>query len=142
LGVEASDIDFDRVVKACKLAEIHELITQKFDQGYDTKVGERGVKLSGGQVQRIGIARALYNQASIIILDEGTSNLDQSTEAKIISNISQDKNTKLLLMVAHRLKATEKCSQIILLNNGEIEDIGTYDELKNRNSIFKSMLNS
>lgn len=142
LGVEEKDIDFKRIIEASRMAEIHELIIEKFDKGYETSVGERGVKLSGGQVQRIGIARALYSKASIIILDEGTSNLDQSTEAKIISNISKDTKTKLLIMVAHRLKTTQKCDQIILFNNGSIEDVGSFSELKERSPTFKLMLNS
>ncbi len=142
LGIDESDIDIKKVEEACKIAEIHNLIVEKFEKGYETQVGERGLKLSGGQVQRIGIARALYNQAKIIVLDEGTSNLDQSTEAKIISNISQNSNTELLIMVAHRLKATAKSDQIILFNEGKIEDIGSYEELKNRNATFKNMINS
>ena len=135
-------LNLDKLIRAAKLAEIHDLIINNFKEGYDANVGERGVKLSGGQIQRIGIARALYNESNIIILDEGTSNLDQATEAKVITNISESAHTKLFIAIAHRLKTTINSDQIILFHDGEIQDIGTYGELEERNAIFKKMINA
>lgn len=142
IGVPDEEINLDKLIEASKLAEIHDLIINDFKEGYDTEVGERGIKLSGGQIQRIGIARALYNESNIIILDEGTSNLDQATEAKVIKNISESEHTKLFIAIAHRLKTTINSDQIILFHNGEVQDIGSYRELEERNVIFKKMINA
>ena len=96
LGVDDDEIDIDRVKKAGGVADIHDFIVSNLDQGYNSIVGERGAKLSGGQVQRIGIARALYCNPKIMIMDEGTSNLDQKTESKILSNLVESIIIKLL----------------------------------------------
>ena len=142
MGTDKDNIDQDRVIKAAKLAELHDLIQKDLDQAYQTVVGQRGAKLSGGQVQRIGIARAIYNNPEVLILDEGTSNLDQTTESKIIRNLDQDSDIKLRIMVAHRLKAIKDCDRLYLFNDGKLEDSGSYDDLSSRNEIFKSMLKS
>ena len=142
LGTDKDNIDQDRVIKAAKLAELHDLIQKDLEQAYQTVVGQRGAKLSGGQVQRIGIARAIYNNPEVLILDEGTSNLDQTTESKIIRNLDQDSDIKLRIMVAHRLKAIKDCDRLYLFNDGKLEDSGSYDDLSSRNEIFKSMLKS
>ena len=86
----------------------------------NTKVGERGVFLSGGQIQRIGIARALYKDAEILILDEATSALDTATEKSLISSINRLKNKMTLITITHRLSALEKCDQVIELKNGKV----------------------
>jgi ATP-binding cassette, subfamily B, bacterial PglK len=142
LGFNEEEIDQDNIERAAKLANIHDFIIENFDDGYESNVGERGVKLSGGQIQRIGIARALYNKPKIVILDEGTSNLDQITESSVISSLINDQYTHILISVAHRLKITTKCDNILVFNNGKIEDMGTYKELSESNLIFKSMIES
>lgn len=142
LGVDDDEIDLDRVKKAGEVADIHDFIVSNLDQGYNSIVGERGAKLSGGQVQRIGIARALYCNPKIMIMDEGTSNLDQKTESKILSNLVENKNINILIIVAHRLKTTEKCNELILFKDGKLFDRGTFEELSVRNEHFKQMLNT
>ena len=142
LGVDENSIDLDRVVTAAKIADIDEFISNNLDEGYSSIVGERGAKLSGGQVQRIGIARALYNNPAIMILDEGTSNLDQKTEAKILNNLSENKEIKILIIVAHRLITTERCDELLLFKDGKLHDRGSFKELSNRNQYFKQMIDS
>ena len=142
LGIEKDHIDFDKVKHVSKIADIHEFITDNLEEGYSSLVGERGARLSGGQVQRIGIARSLYNNPQILILDEGTSNLDQATETKILNNLVNSKDIKLLIIIAHRLVTTEKCDQLLFFKNGEIADKGTYQELNERNQDFKNLTKS
>lgn len=139
-GLEESDIDIEKVTSAAKLANIHEFITDQLPAGYESQVGERGAKLSGGQIQRIGIARALYNNPEILILDEGTSNLDQATESLILSNLRQDKKIKLIIIIAHRLKTTEECDYLLLFKDGLLTDQGTYEELSHTNKSFREMI--
>lgn len=142
LGIEKDLIDFDKVKHVSKIADIHEFITDNLEEGYSSLVGERGARLSGGQVQRIGIARSLYNNPQILILDEGTSNLDQATETKILNNLVNSKDIRLLIIIAHRLVTTEKCDQLLFFKNGEIADKGTYQELNERNQDFKNLTKS
>ena len=142
IGLDEEDIDLSKIISAAKLANIHDFIIENFEEGYEATVGERGVKLSGGQVQRIGIARALYNNPRVVILDEGTSNLDQATESSIITNLTNNPSTHILITVVHRLKITSACDNILVFNAGKIEDIGSYEELKENNHTFKNMINS
>ena len=140
LGVKDSEIDLDRIKRAAEIAEISNFVTTDLDQGYNSIVGERGAKLSGGQVQRIGIARALYNDPEIMILDEGTSNLDQRTESKILANLVENKKIKILIIVAHRLMTTQKCNKLIMLKDGKLFDTGTFEELSVGNEYFRKMI--
>ncbi|MDK2083866.1 ABC transporter ATP-binding protein [Aliarcobacter butzleri] len=131
-------IEFDKINYALKLAHLTEFVSSLSD-GINTKVGERGVQLSGGQRQRIGIARALYNDAEVLIFDEATSALDGITEKIIMDAIHDFSGKKTIIMIAHRLTTVEKCDQIFFIDNGKIIDQGTYQELLNRNSTFKAM---
>tara|TARA_B100000780_G_C21126955_1_gene457754 strand:- start:14681 stop:16492 length:1812 start_codon:yes stop_codon:yes gene_type:complete len=136
---EAEDkIDLDAVETAAKRALLHNYVTKDMPNGYNTIVGERGARLSGGQRQRIGIARALYRNPSILILDEATSSLDNLTE-KSVMNAVHSMGDITILMIAHRLSTVRKCDSIILLNNGIVEDHGTFDELATQNKIFMEM---
>ena len=119
LGIKKEEINLNKVWEVVKLAKIYEYINS-LDHGINTKVGERGVYLSGGQIQRIGIARALYKDAEILILDEATSALDTITEKNVISSISDLKNKMTLITITHRLSTLEKCDQIIKIKNGKI----------------------
>ncbi len=137
-GLPAADIDIKQVNKTLKLAHLTELVEQLPD-GINTKVGERGVQLSGGQRQRIGIARALYHEADILVFDEATSALDGITEKIIMDAIHDFSGQKTIIMIAHRLKTVQKCDIIYLMDQGEIVDQGTYQELLVKNIQFKEM---
>ena len=138
-GVPAEQIDSQRVREAAEQARIAELI-ESSTEGYDTVVGERGVRLSGGQRQRIGIARALYRQAELLVLDEATSALDNRTEAEVMEAIdSLDRNITVIL-IAHRLSTVRRCDQIILLDKGSILNVGTYQELCRTSKAFNSFV--
>ena len=120
LGFNKESIDFKKVKKAASKACISKYIEELKD-GYDTYVGERGVKLSGGQLQRVGIARSIYREHKLLILDEATSALDNKTEKEVISNINDINKTTF--MIAHRLSTLEKCDRIIKLNYGNLQEV-------------------
>ena len=138
-GVPKDDIDMAAVERAAKLANVHEFIVSELPEGYDTVVGERGVRLSGGQRQRIGIARALYHDPKILILDEATSALDGVTEEGIFSAVSGFRQAKTVIMIAHRIATVRECDVIYLLEHGRIIAEGTYDELLRGNETFRAM---
>lgn len=123
-GIPVTKIDIEQVRKAAKLAQIHDFI-ETLPHGYQTLVGERGVRLSGGQRQRIGIARALYKEAKIFVLDEATSALDDTTEKAVMSAIDSLDDNLTVLMIAHRLSTLEGCDTVIELSQGEIVRIGS-----------------
>jgi HlyD family secretion protein len=132
------DIDIDRVIEASKLANLDQFITT-LPNGYMTKTGEKGIKLSGGQKQRIGIARALYNDPTVLILDEATSSLDGLTESIIIDSIHNVLKKKTIIMIAHRLDTVKKCDVVFLMKDGKIQDSGSLDDLIIRNKELKKM---
>ncbi len=127
-GVSADQIDYQRVEMAARQAQIAKTI-ESWEKGYDTYVGERGVRLSGGQRQRIGIARALYKRADVIVLDEATSALDNETEAAVMDAIDEIGNDITLLMVAHRLSTLKTCNVIYELEAGQVKRQGSYREI-------------
>ena len=126
-GIAKELIDHQRVKKAAQQAQIAELIEQWKD-GYQTFVGERGIRLSGGQRQRIGIARALYKQANVLIFDEATSALDNETEQAVMDTIKDLGKEVMILIIAHRLTTLKGCDQIIKLEKNNIT-IKTYKEI-------------
>ena len=136
--MSTKDIDIEKVKKAIKLAHLDSLINS-LPVGLNTKVGERGVQLSGGQRQRIGIARALYNEADILIFDEATSALDGITEKVVMSAIQELSGQKTIVMIAHRLKTVQSCDIIYFMDQGRVIDKGTYQQLINSNMKFKQM---
>lgn len=125
-GVPKHEIDIGRVYQAAAKAQIAGLIEQ-WPNGYDTAVGERGVRLSGGQRQRIGIARALYKEADVIIFDEATSALDLDTETSVMETIDSLSIDLTILVIAHRLSTLRNCTKIIELDHGEIKNSGDYE---------------
>ncbi|QDC51252.1 ATP-binding cassette domain-containing protein [Candidatus Methylopumilus universalis] len=131
LGVPKENIDHERVRYAAQMAQLTDFINT-LDKGYDSLVGERGVKLSGGQRQRIGIARALYKPADVLVLDEATSALDNDTESKVMQAIDAIGGELTIIMVAHRLSTLKKCDQIFELERGRIKRVGTYAEVIER----------
>lgn len=138
-GVCESDVDMERAISAAKQAEIHGFITEDLSDGYHTRVGEKGARLSGGQCQRIAIARALYREPSVLILDEATSALDTSTEYTVMESIYNDQLEKTVILIAHRLSTVEKCDKIFFMERGRIVAVGTYDELLLHCDGFKSL---
>jgi ATP-binding cassette subfamily B protein len=110
-----------RVRAAATRAEIAEFIGSLPD-GYQTVVGERGVRLSGGQRQRIALARAIYKDAPFMVLDEATNALDEETESKVLANLFADR-TRTILVIAHRPSAVAHCDKIVKLAGGSVEDI-------------------
>lgn len=141
LGVSEHDYDMNMnsIIKASQIAQLHEFVINELPKGYDTIVGERGIRLSGGQRQRIGIARAIFRDPDILVLDEATSALDGVTENAVIETISRLLNEKTIIMIAHRLTTLKNCDQIYFIDNGVINDRGTYDGLMRRNSQFRKM---
>lgn len=138
-GVREADIDMAAVERAARLANIHEFIVDELADGYDTIVGERGIRLSGGQRQRIGIARALYNDPEVLILDEATSALDGVTEQSVFAAVDTVRNAKTVVMIAHRLSTVRDCDVVYLLEHGRIIASGTYDELMDSSALFRQM---
>jgi ABC-type multidrug transport system fused ATPase/permease subunit len=138
-GIAENEIDEESVIKAAQVANLHDFIMNDLDRGYETMVGERGVRLSGGQKQRIGIARAVYHDPSVLILDEATSALDGLTENAIMDAIHNLSHKKTILMIAHRLTTVRECDEIFIMEKGVIVDRGTYDELIQRNESFRKM---
>ena len=122
--------NFDQIQSAAKSACIDDFINSLPD-GYNTVVGERGLKLSGGEKQRIGIARTILKDASIMLLDESTSSLDYTTEKKILANLKKDKKNSTMIVISHRLSAITDVDKIIVLNFGKIIEQGTHLELMN-----------
>lgn len=136
-GVPNSDIDQQAVERAAKMANLHDFIVDELEQGYETKVGEAGVRLSGGQRQRIGIARALYHEPSVLILDEATSALDTPTEQAVMEAVYNLSHKKTIIMIAHRLSTVKNCDKILWLEKGQIKGEGDYKHLMQTNSLFK-----
>ena len=140
-GIPANQVNHAAVVRAAKIAELHEFIKNDLDDGYDTTVGERGVRLSGGQRQRIGIARAMYHNPDILIMDEATSALDNLTEQAVmgaIKTLSNEKKT--IIMIAHRLSTVKDCDNIFLFEKGKLINEGNYEDLKSTSTLFKKMI--
>ncbi|MDC0466390.1 ABC transporter ATP-binding protein/permease [Gammaproteobacteria bacterium] len=137
-GVPNEEINLEQVQKALNLASLGGFCETLTD-GIHTKVGERGVQLSGGQRQRVGIARALYHKVEVIVFDEATSSLDGITEKQIMEAIHGLSGSNTIILIAHRLKTVRNCDQIYFIEDGEINDQGTYDELIEKNERFKNM---
>jgi ATP-binding cassette subfamily B (MDR/TAP) protein 7 len=122
------DATWEQVVDAAKKAKIHDTI-MSFPDGYDTKVGERGLKLSGGEKQRVAIARAILKQAPILLCDEPTSSLDSETEMDIMHNIQQVGKDCTTIIIAHRLSTIQDCDEIVVLDQGRVVERGTHSQL-------------
>jgi subfamily B ATP-binding cassette protein MsbA len=132
---KASD---EEIVEACNFAAANEFI-KKLPEGYDTIIGENGVKLSGGQKQRLSIARAILKKSPIILLDEATSSLDADSEEVVQNAISNLIKNKTTLVIAHRLSTIHNADQIFVLKNGTIIDSGSHDYLIEKSNEYKSL---
>jgi ATP-binding cassette, subfamily B, bacterial PglK len=137
-GVMSEKIDVQAVIKAATIANLHDFVSNLPD-GYNTVVGERGVRLSGGQRQRIGIARALYHDPSVLILDEATSALDNVTEEAVFQAIKNVMGKKTVIMIAHRISTVRECDTIFVLEKGRIVGQGSYQELLGSSAQFQAL---
>jgi ABC-type multidrug transport system fused ATPase/permease subunit len=140
-GVPSRKIDKDAVQRVCQMAELHTFITDELPSGYDTTLGERGVRLSGGQRQRLGIARALYHDPDVLVLDEATSALDNLTETAVMDAIRNLSHRKTILIIAHRLSTIRACDQLFMLEQGALVATGSYDELLQSHAAFRELAN-
>jgi subfamily B ATP-binding cassette protein MsbA len=128
----------EEIVAVSRIAHCDEFI-RGFDQGYDTVVGERGVRLSGGQRQRVAIARAILADPRILILDEATSSLDSESEALIQDGLRSLRRGRTTFVIAHRLSTIQSADQILVLEHGEIVERGTHDQLLNLNGRYRQL---
>lgn len=133
------DADIDVIRQAAEIANAAEFI-EKLPTGYDTVIGERGVKLSGGQRQRIAIARAVLADPKILILDEATSNLDSDSEQLIQASLKRLMKNRTSFVIAHRLSTIAHADRIVVLEHGKIREIGTHDELMETDSRYREMV--
>ena len=128
----------DEVKMAASLAEIHNQILN-FTDGYDTVVGERGLKLSGGEKQRVAIARTILKNPMVVLLDEATSALDSATEKNIQSALNQVCNSKTTMIIAHRLSTITHADKILVLKDGEIIQRGKHEDLIMEAGLYKEL---
>ncbi|MGY6555690.1 MAG: ABC transporter ATP-binding protein [Wenzhouxiangella sp.] len=127
-GVPKHQIDMDRVHESARRAQIADFIESR-EGGYAARVGERGIQLSGGQRQRLGIARALYKNAEVLVFDEATSALDDQTEKAVMAAVETLDKDLTILLIAHRLTTLRSCDRIVVLREGRIEKLGSYQEI-------------
>jgi ATP-binding cassette, subfamily B, bacterial len=128
----------DDIINAARVARAHEFIAD-LPEGYDTMIGERGVKLSGGQKQRLSIARAVLRNTPILILDEATASVDVETEAKIQQSIQELAGTRTIIVIAHRLSTVKRADNIIVIQEGKIAESGTHNELIEFDGLYKQL---
>jgi len=134
---EASD---EQVIEAAKLANAHEFIS-KLSMGYKTLLGERGIKLSGGQKQRIALARMFVKKSNLILLDEATSSLDNKNEEEIYSKLNNLSTETTVIAIAHRISSIKHFNRIVVIDNGEVVESGTYEELISNQGFFTKLIN-
>ncbi len=140
LGDNKEDIDYDRLKKVCQLADIYQFINKTLPEGFETNIGDRGVRISGGQRQRLGLARALYASPSVLILDEATSALDSITEKSVIESLKTLPKDITTIIIAHRLSTVKHADCIYILDKGKIAAKGTYEDLVESSETFKTMV--
>ena len=132
------DATQEEIEEVAKKAQAHEFI-MKLEDGYDTMVGERGIKLSGGQKQRVAIARAMLKDAPILVLDEATSALDSESEVEIQKALHVLMEGKTVIAVAHRLSTLREMDRILVLETGKVIEDGTHDELTKNGGTYQRL---
>lgn len=138
LGLAESQIDDEAVRRSLEVAQVADFVDTLPD-GVETQVGEHGILLSGGQKQRIAIARALYRDPKVLILDEGTSALDNETEREFISALENLRGEKTIILIAHRLSTIQQCDRVLFVRDGIVSGGGTYEELYAESDSFRQM---
>ena len=133
------DAPMEKVVEAAKKACCHEFI-EALPEGYDTVIGEGGASLSGGEKQRISIARAMMKDAPVIFLDEATANVDPENENDLMKAIHALTKEKTVIMIAHRLKTVEHADQILVIDHGKIVQQGTHENLMKEEGIYRNFI--
>ena len=138
-GVAVNAVSMEQIIEVAKLANAHGFINE-FEQGYETLVGERGIRLSGGQKQRIAIARALLLKPKLLLLDEATSALDAESEHLVQEAMNKAMKGRTVCVIAHRLSTVRNADVVIVLDGGKIVEQGTHDELIAFNGIYKQLV--
>jgi ABC-type multidrug transport system fused ATPase/permease subunit len=139
-GIPPAEIDMLAVEMAARVANLHDFVIE-LTRGYDTLIGERGVRLSGGERQRIGIARALYRDPALLVMDEATNALDTITERAVMDAVANLLHQKTIILIAHRIATVRRCDIIFFLERGRIVASGSYDALVNGSVRFREMVN-
>ena len=132
------DVPIEQVIEASGHAQLHDFVAS-LPEGYETLVGERGIKLSGGQRQRLSIARALLKNAPILVLDEATSSVDTETERMIQQNLEELTAGRTALVIAHRLSTIRKADRIVVIRDGQVEEEGSHDELVTHGGTYSEL---
>ena len=138
-GERSSEVDELRLARSVELAQLGDLVSS-LPLGLETPIGERGTRLSGGQRQRVGMARALYIEPKLLILDEATSSLDNETERKITTTLDALRGEVTVIVIAHRLSTVKNCDQLAFLNDGRVESVGSFLEVREENARFSLMV--
>jgi subfamily B ATP-binding cassette protein MsbA len=133
-----SDVPLEEIKEAARNALAHEFI-EALPNGYETSIGERGVRLSGGQRQRLSIARAMLKNAPILILDEATSHLDTESELLVQKALANLMVNRTVIVIAHRISTIRRADKIVVIDRGQIAEIGTHDELVNGKGIYQRL---
>lgn len=137
-GVAEDEVEEAALRRALTLAQLDSFV-EGLPAGLDTEIGERGVRVSGGQRQRIAIARALYREPSVLVFDEGTSALDNQTEAEFMDALRRLRGTRTIIMVAHRLSTVRDCDQVVVIEGGRVAGVGTYEQLLAESPTFRQL---
>ncbi len=140
IAIADSDVSMREIKEAASIARVDGSI-EEFSKGYDTIVGERGVTLSGGQKQRVSIARMLLQKTPIMIFDDSLSAVDADTDAKIRSSLKEKKGSSTIILISHRITTLMESDTILVLDKGEVSDMGTHEELISRDGIYKDIFN-
>ena len=140
IAIVDSDASMDEIKNAASIARVDESI-EEFSKGYGTIVGERGVTLSGGQKQRVAIARMLLQKTPIMVFDDSLSAVDADTDAKIRSSLKTKKGSSTTILISHRITTLMESDTILVLDKGEVSDMGTHEELINRDGIYRDIFN-
>ncbi|MHA2277573.1 MAG: ATP-binding cassette domain-containing protein, partial [Candidatus Kariarchaeaceae archaeon] len=138
IGFGKPDAPLEEIIDVANIAQSHSFI-EEFEKGYETIIGEDGVRLSGGQAQRIAIARALIMNPEILIFDDGASALDSKTEAEIQSAISDILKTRTTIITTHRLSIIAQADKILILDKGRTVGFGSHEELIQRNLFYRNL---
>ncbi len=136
IGIDEKKID-DQLINSCIKASKLDVFINSLSDGINTVIGERGVRISGGQKQRLGIARTLYRNPKLILLDEATSALDSTTEEEVIKNIEKENERKIIIMIAHRLSTLKNCNKLLIIDDGKVVSFGKTEDVLNKNLYLK-----